>query len=137
MASEKALPRKRLTKAEEQVMHILWEQEQAFVKEILAALPDPKPAYSTVSTVVRVLEEKGFVGHEKFGNTNRYFPKVAKEAYSSFWFNRFLNDYFGGSFSRLASFFARQNEMDIQDLEQLMQEINENLDDEKKKREKP
>lgn len=111
-------------------MQVLWAQEQAFVKDIRAALPDPKPAYSTVSTVVRVLEEKGFVGHEKLGNIHRYFPRIDKESYSSFWLNRFIDDYFGGSFARLASLFAQKNQLDIQDMEQLIKEINQNLNDE-------
>ena len=70
---------KELTKAEEQIMQILWDLKKGFVKDILERLPDPKPAYNTVSTIVRILQEKGFVGHETFGKSHCYFPMLDKE----------------------------------------------------------
>ena len=119
---------KRLTKAEEQVMQILWQLDRAFVKEIRAQMPEPKPAYSTISTVVRVLESKGCIKHETFGNTYRYYPILKKEDYTSFWLNSFVSNYFGGSFSRLASFFAEENDVDISDLEEMLHDIDDKLE---------
>ena len=119
---------KRLTKAEEQVMQILWKLDRAFVKEIRAEMPEPQPAYSTISTVVRVLETKGFIAHEKFGNTYRYYPILKKEDYTSFWLNSFVSSYFGGSFSRLASFFAEKTDVDISALENMLQDIDTKLE---------
>ena len=80
-----------LTKAEEQIMQVLWEKEEAFVKEIIEQLGEPKPAYSTVSTIVRILETKGFVGHKAFGPTHQYHPVVSKEEYSHFTMKKMLN----------------------------------------------
>ena len=89
---------KELTKAEEQVMHLLWQLEKAYVKDIIELMPEPKPAYNTVSTIIRILETKEFVGHEAFGKTYRYFPLIKKEVYTQFYMKNFLSGYFGGSF---------------------------------------
>ncbi|WP_299454917.1 BlaI/MecI/CopY family transcriptional regulator [uncultured Microscilla sp.] len=140
-AKNKGQKGKQLTKAEEQVMKVLWKLEKAFIKEIIADIPvapgKKKPAYSTVSTIVRLLEEKGFVTHQTFGNTYRYEPLVKKEEYTSFWLDRFMTDYFGGSFARLASFFAKDKNVDISDIEDILEDIDKNLkqknDDERKK----
>ena len=113
---------KKLTKAEEQVMKIVWKLDKAFVKEIREQMPEPQPAYSTISTVVRILEDKGFLGHEVFGNTYRYYPLLQKEDYTRFWLDNFLSNYFGGSFARLASFFAKDNNIDLSDLEEMLQD---------------
>lgn len=122
---------KQLTRAEEQVMKILWKLEKAFIKEIIAEIPEApgkgKPAYSTISTIVRLLEDKGFVTHQAFGNTYRYEPLIKKEAYTSFWLDRFMTDYFGGSFARLASFFAKDKNVDISDIEDILENIDKNL----------
>ncbi|OJJ16300.1 transcriptional regulator [marine bacterium AO1-C] len=126
---------KSLTRAEEQVMKVLWKLEKAFIKEIVAEMPNTdkgkKPAYSTISTIVRLLEDKGFVTHQSFGNTYRYEPLVKKEEYTSFWLNRFMNDYFGGSFARLASFFAKDKDVDISDIEGILENIDHNLKQQK------
>jgi predicted transcriptional regulator len=114
---------KELTKAEDQVMQILWKLEHAFVKDIIEELPEPKPAYNTVSTIVRILETKGFVDHKAFGKTHEYFPIVSKEKYTKFYLNNLLKGYFNGSFQNLVSFFARENKMDVKSLEKLLEEI--------------
>ena len=111
---------KELTKAEEQVMQLLWKQENAFVKELVAEMPEPKPAYNTVSTIIRILESKGFVGHEAFGKTHRYYPLISKDEYRSFFLKNMVSNYFGGSFQKLVSFFARENDIDVQELDELM-----------------
>ena len=114
---------KELTKAEDQVMQILWKLEHAFVKDIIEELPEPKPAYNTISTIVRILETKGFVDHKAFGKTHEYFPIISKEKYTKFYLNNLLKGYFNGSFQNLVSFFAKENKMDIKSLEKLLEEI--------------
>ena len=111
-----------LTRAEEEIMQVLWKLGKGFVKDILERLPEPKPAYNTVSTVVRILETKGFVGHTAFGKTHQYHPVVSKPEYTRFYFGNFLKGYFGGSFAGLVSFFAKEENMDIQTLEELIRQ---------------
>jgi BlaI family transcriptional regulator, penicillinase repressor len=114
---------KELTKAEDQVMQILWNIEQGFVKDIIERMPEPKPAYNTVSTIVRILETKGFVSHKAYGKTHEYFPIIAREKYTKFYLNNMIAGYFNGSFQNLVSFFARENKMDIQEMEKLLEEL--------------
>lgn len=112
-----------LTRAEEQIMQILWGLEKGFVKDILAKMNEPKPAYNTVSTIIRILERKGFVKHETYGKSHEYYPIVSKDDYRSFSIKNLLSGYFGGSFSRLASFFAKDENLDLKELEKLMNEM--------------
>lgn len=114
---------KRLTTAEEQVMLVLWKKGQAFVKEVLAELPEPKPAYNTVSTVVRILEQKGFVGHEAFGRTHRYQPLITQEEYSTAEMDKLLEDHFSGNAQRMLSFFMEKNDLDMKDLDEVLKEL--------------
>jgi predicted transcriptional regulator len=114
---------KELTKAEDQVMQILWKLENAFVKDIVEQMPDPKPAYNTISTIVRILETKGFVDHKAYGKTHEYFPVISKDKYTKFYLNNLLKGYFNGSFQNLVSFFAKENKMEVKDIEKLLQEI--------------
>ena len=111
---------KRLTSAEEQVMLVLWQKGQAFVKEIIEELPEPKPAYNTVSTVVRILEQKEFVGHEAFGRTHRYHPLITQQEYSNAEMDKMLEDHFDGSAKSMLSFFVENNEMSMEDLDEIM-----------------
>ena len=122
---------KELTKAEEQVMQILWKLDKAFVNDILEKIPEPKPAYNTVSTIVRILEKKGFVDHEAFGKTHRYFPLISKSDYTKAYFRNFLSNYFGNSFQEMVSFFAKEDNMSLSDLEALMNEVGKDLEDDK------
>ncbi len=114
---------KELTKAEDQVMQILWKIERGVVKDIMEEMPEPKPAYNTVSTIVRILEQKGFVDHKAYGKTHEYFPTITKEKYTKFYLNNMLKGYFDGSFQNLVSFFAKENKLDAKDLEKLMNEV--------------
>jgi BlaI family transcriptional regulator, penicillinase repressor len=114
---------KELTKAEEQIMHVLWDMKKAFVKDIILKLPDPKPAYNTVSTIVRILETKGFIGHKAYGKTYEYYPLVEKDKYKSYFLKSFIGSYFGGSFENLVSFFAKDNKLDIKDLDEIMKQL--------------
>ncbi|MFD1094875.1 BlaI/MecI/CopY family transcriptional regulator [Salegentibacter chungangensis] len=115
---------KQLTKAEEEIMHILWDLREANVAGIIEVMPEPKPAYNTVSTIVRILETKEFVDHRKKGKGYIYFPLVEKEAYSNQSMNKLINNYFNGSFKSMLSFFMKKNEMDTKDLEAILKEIN-------------
>lgn len=115
---------KQLTKAEEDIMQILWKLKKANVKAIIDELPEPKPAYNTVSTIVRILENKGFVDYEKHGKGHVYFPLVAKQDYSNQSINKLVDNYFQGSFKSMVSFFVKKNDMNIKDLEAVLKEIN-------------
>lgn len=114
---------KELTKAEDQVMQILWQLGKGFVKDIVEVMPDPKPAYNTVSTIVRILETKGFINHKAYGKTHEYFPVITKEKYTQFYLNNMIKGYFNGSFQNLVSFFAKENKLDRTDLEKLLEEL--------------
>jgi BlaI family transcriptional regulator, penicillinase repressor len=114
---------KELTKAEDQIMQILWGLKKGFVKDIIDQLPEPKPAYNTVSTIVRILEKKGFVGYKAYGKTHEYFPLIAKENYTRFYLNNLVKGYFNGSFQNLVSFFAKENELNVGDIDKLMSEL--------------
>jgi predicted transcriptional regulator len=117
---------KQLTKAEEEIMQALWQLKKTNVKSIIKILPEPKPAYNTVSTIVRILESKGFVDYEKVGKSHIYFPIVAKEAYSNQSLNMLVDNYFQGSFKSMVSFFVKKNDVDLQDIEALLKEIEKN-----------
>ncbi|WP_411767265.1 BlaI/MecI/CopY family transcriptional regulator [Winogradskyella sp. A3E31] len=115
---------KQLTKAEEEIMQALWQLQSATVKDIIALLPKPKPAYNTVSTIVRILESKGFVDYEKQGKGHLYYPIVAKEVYSNQSINKLVDNYFQGSFKSMVSFFVKKNDIDLSDIESVLKEIN-------------
>lgn len=122
---------KELTKAEEQVMQVLWKLEKAFVKEVIAEMPEPKPAYNTVSTIIRILEKKEFVGHEKFGNTYRYQPLMSKDEYSSQAMHKMVKNYFGGSFQQMVSFFVKENNVSVNEMDDILKMMKENKDQDK------
>ena len=121
---------KELTKAEEQIMQELWLLEKAFVKEIVDKLPEPKPAYNTVSTIVRILEKKGFVDHYAYGKTHQYFPLISKTDYTKSYFKNFLNGYFSNSFQEMVSFFAKEDKMTLSELEEIIKEAGKDLEPE-------
>jgi BlaI family transcriptional regulator, penicillinase repressor len=111
---------KQLTKAEEQVMHILWELKEGVIKEVVEGFEEPRPAYTTVATVLKVLEKKGFVDHKPVGNVHLYFALVSKREYTRFQFSSLLKDYFSGSFPKLATFFAHENNLTLPELEEML-----------------
>lgn len=117
---------KPLTKAEEEIMQVLWKLEKAFVKDVVEALPEPKPHYNTVSTIIKILTEKGFVGAASFGKSNQYYPLVAKEQYSRRSLKQFMGKYFEGSFANMLSFFVKEDDLDIEELESILKEIKKN-----------
>lgn len=114
---------KQLTKAEEEVMQMLWKLEKCNVAAIIEELPEPKPAYNTVSTIVRILESKGFVDHEKEGKGYLYFPVVKKSDYSNQSINKLVDGYFQGSFKSMVSFFMKKNDMSLKELESILKDI--------------
>lgn len=108
-----------LTKAEEQVMQILWNLQEGFVKDIIQKFPDPKPAVTTVSTIIRILEKKEFVSHKAYGNSYMYYPTVTKKEYTKTFMSNFVKNYFEDSYSRLVSFFAKEGEITLQEIDEL------------------
>lgn len=122
---------KELTRAEEQVMQILWQLKEAMVKEIIDKMPDPKPAYNTVSTVVRVLEGKGVVDHKAYGNSHVYFPLISEADYKKFTVNKVMSNYFDNSYKSLVSFIADEKKLGVKELDELAELINK-LKNEKK-----
>ena len=117
---------KQLTKAEEQIMQVLWDLKVASVKEVIKKLPEPKPAYNTVSTIIRILESKEFVNHKPEGRGYVYYPIIDKETYSNQSLHKLMNGYFNGSFKSLVSFFVKENNMDINEFESILKEIDKN-----------
>ena len=112
----------KLTKAEEVLMQRLWELEKAFLKDIIEALPEPRPAQSTVATMLKIMESKGFIDHNTYGKSFEYFPLVSKNDYSKAYFSQYLNRYFGGSFKKMLHFFMEEDDLDIETLDELMRE---------------
>lgn len=114
---------KPLTKAEEEIMQILWRLEKAFVKNIVDEMPDPKPHYNTVSTILKILVEKKFADYKSYGNSNEYFPLVSKGDYSKKSMKQLVSGYFGGSFSSMLSFFANEKDISVEDLEEILKQL--------------
>ena len=109
-----------LTKAEEQVMMVLWDIEKGFVKDILEQFKKPKPAYNTVSTIVRILQEKGFVNHKAYGRIHEYYPLVSKDEYRKSHMSSFLKEYFSNSYENMVSFFASERKISLKEMEEIM-----------------
>ena len=124
---------KSLTKAEEQVMQILWNLDEGVVKDIVDKFEEPRPAYTTVATVLTVLEKKGFVACRKIGNVKLFSPESSKKEYTGFQFRSLLSDYFNGSFPQMATFFARENNLGINELEEMLKMTEEELQNDKNK----
>lgn len=122
---------KRLTRAEEEVMLVLWKLKEATIRDMIQELHDPDTPYTTVSTVVRVLEKKGIVGHKAVGTTYLYRPLLEKKEYLKGFLSGIVTRYFDGSFSRLAAFFARENDLEISELQEVMEEIENELKEHK------
>jgi predicted transcriptional regulator len=114
---------KKLAKREEQLMQVLWQLEKAFVKEIIDELPEPKPHYNTVSTIIRILEDKGFVGHESFGNAHRYFPLVSKDDYQKKAIVDVVRNYFDNSYQKMVAYFAKEEKISPEELEDIIDMI--------------
>jgi predicted transcriptional regulator len=118
---------KKLTKAEEEIMLILWRLNEALVRDIIPELSDRETAYTTVSTVLRVLEKKKFISHKAYGTTYLYFPLVSKQEYSRAHLKDFVANYFNGSFSSMATFFAGGNDLSIEEMQELLTKLQNEL----------
>lgn len=116
----------RLTNKEEQVMQILWKLKKAFVKEVLSEFDNPKPHYNTLSTIIRNLEEKGYVGYNAYGKTHQYFPIVSKETYRNKFFNTAIDKYFNSSYKSVVSFFAEEEKISVEELKEIIALIEKN-----------
>lgn len=114
---------RQLTKAEEEIMQVLWKLEKTNVAGIIEVLPEPKPAYNTVSTIVRILESKGFVSHEQQGKGYLYFPVIPKTEYSHQSLNKLVDNYFQGSFRSMVSFFVKKEDLSLSELESILKQI--------------
>ncbi len=122
-----------LTKAEEQVMQVLWKIERGFVKDVIKHLDNPKPAYNTISTIIRILEKKGFVDHKAYGKTYEYFPIVSKKDYTKSFFGSFLKKYFSDSFQQLVSFFSNEDDLSLEEMEKIRRLLDEEIKNKKGK----
>jgi predicted transcriptional regulator len=105
-------------------MQVLWQLEKAFVKDVIDELPLPKPAYNTVSTIIRILETKGFIGHEAFGKAHQYFPLISKEEYKRHATEKLLGNYFENSVESMFSFFVKEEKLDLSDVDEILKMIN-------------
>ncbi|MGI4020780.1 MAG: BlaI/MecI/CopY family transcriptional regulator [Janthinobacterium lividum] len=114
---------KELTRAEEQIMQVLWQLEKAFVKEVIDELPSPKPAYNTVSTFIRILETKGVIGHKSFGKSHQYYPLISKEEYQNFSADKLLTGYFDNSVELMFSFFVEKEKIDLKEADEILKLI--------------
>jgi predicted transcriptional regulator len=110
---------KTLTKAEEQIMQVLWRLEKGFISDIINALPLPRPAYTTVATIIRILEKKQFVAHKTYGKNHEYYPLVEKTHYTGGFIRHFTKSYFDNSFSEMVSFFAQYHKLSLSELEEI------------------
>ena len=118
-----------MTKAEEQVMYFIWELKKSFLKDIVDAFPEPRPAYTTISTVIRVLVKKGFVGYNTYGKVHEYFPKVSRQVYFRKHVKTLINNHFNGSVVSFASFFTGDDAMDLDELEEIKLLIDQKIKD--------
>ena len=116
----------KLTNKEEEIMRVLWKLKKAFVKEIVAELPEPKPHYNTISTVVRNMEEKGFIKYNAFGKSHQYYPAISKEAYKKNFMHKTIQHYFEDSYKNVVSFFAKEEKISISELKEIISIIEKN-----------
>jgi len=116
----------KLTNKEEEIMQILWKLEKAFVKEVLAEIDSDKPHYNTLSTIIRNLEDKGYVGYTAYGKTHQYYPLVSKEAYRKRFFNTAIDNYFNSSYKNVVSFFAKEEKISVEELKEIINLIENN-----------
>ena len=115
-----------LTKAEEQIMQVIWKLNKAFLREIIDELKTPKPHSNTVATILKILVEKDFVGITVYGRTHQYYPLVTKDAYSKGYIKSLVKGYFEGSFSNAVSFMVKENNLSIEELEMLIKQLKKN-----------
>ena len=113
----------KLAKREEQIMQVYWELGKAFIKEVIPHLPDPKPHYNSVATMVKILEEKGFLDHESVGNVYRYFPIITRDDYQKHAMKDIVSQYFDNSYPRMLAFFAKEQNLTEDELQEILHMI--------------
>ncbi len=116
---------KKLTQQEEAVMQVMWRMNMGAVRDVLGQMPEPKPPYTTVASIVKNLEQKGFLSSRKFGNTNVYSTIVSQDQYKSGFMSQFVNRYFGDSFKSMVSFFAEEEKISADELKEIINLIEE------------
>jgi predicted transcriptional regulator len=119
----------KLTNKEEEIMRVLWQLKKAFVKEVVAELPDPKPHYNTISTIIRNMEDKGFIEHQAFGKTHQYYPSISKEEYRKKFMQKTIQQYFENSYKNVVSFFAKEEKISVEELKEIITLIEKNKKD--------
>ena len=124
----------RLTRAEEEVMRALWDLGEGLVHDLVDRFPEPRPAYNTVSTIIRILEQKGFVGHRAYGRTYVYYPLVSKKDYTRSFFRNMVANHFGNSYQSLVSFFTSEENLGLKDLEEIRKMIDQEIERKKQRR---
>ncbi|ADB42148.1 BlaI/MecI/CopY family transcriptional regulator [Spirosoma linguale] len=122
------MPIRDLTKAEEEIMRVLWQLQKGFVKDVLAELPEPKPAYNTVSTIIRILEKKELVGYRAYGKTHEYFPLITEEEYRRFQTEQLMANYFDNSLKKLVSFFVQDKNISLSEADEIIKLLNKQKD---------
>ncbi len=122
------MPIRELTKAEEEIMRVLWQLKKGFVKDVIVELPEPKPAYNTVSTIIRILEKKELVGYTAYGKTHEYFPLITEEEYRRFQTEQLMTNYFDGSLKKLVSFFVQDKNISLNEADEIIKLLNNQKD---------
>ena len=122
------MPIRELTKAEEEIMRVLWQLKKGFVKDVLAELPEPKPAYNTVSTIIRILEKKELVGYTAYGKTHEYVPLISEEEYRRFQTEQLMANYFDNSLKKLVSFFVKDKNISLTEADEIIKLLNKQKD---------
>ncbi|GAB2519322.1 BlaI/MecI/CopY family transcriptional regulator [Spirosoma aerophilum] len=122
------MPIRDLTKAEEEIMRVLWQLQKGFVKDVLAELPEPKPAYNTVSTIIRILEKKELVGYRAYGKTHEYYPLISEEEYRRFQTDQLMANYFDNSLKKLVSFFVQDKNISLSEADEIIKLLNKQKD---------
>lgn len=117
---QKEFDMQKLTNKEEEIMQVLWKLEKAFVKDVLAEIKEDKPHYNTLSTIIRNLEDKGYVGYNAFGKTHQYYPIISKEAYKERFMNAAIENYFNNSYKNVVSFFAKEEKISVDELKEII-----------------
>lgn len=113
----------KLTKAEEEIMQLFWDKGPSLVSALIDEMPEPKPPHSSVSSIVRILEKKGFINHKAYGKTYEYFPLISKKEYSKFSISKLVRNYFAGSVNELVSFLVKENDLTLSELEQIKRDV--------------
>ena len=116
----------KLTNKEEEILQVIWQLEKAFVKDVVAELPKPKPHYNTISTIIRNMEDKGVVGHNSFGKTHQYYAKISKEDYKKGFMQKTIQNYFENSYKHVVSFFAQEEKISVKELKDIISIIENN-----------